>query len=86
MSCVISYLALPIYAISGFENYQLYQFPTLMAFLVIFMARIIKKIRKNKGFGMLYSFINVPKLSGKVRNFYPSKTKMEGENYAPAQR
>ena len=82
MSCVISYLALPIYAISGFENYQSYQFPILMAFLVIF--KIIKKIRKNKGFGKLYSFINVPKFNGKVRNFYPPKTKSEGKNYAPA--
>ena len=69
---------------SGFENYHLYQFPILMAFLVIFMARIIKKIRKKKGFGMLYSFINVPKFSGKVRNFYPPKTKMEGKTYAPS--
>ena len=80
------HVIIPIYAISDFENYQLYQFSMLMAFLAIFMARIIRKIRKNKGFGMLYSFINVPKFSGKVRNFYPPKTKMEGKNYAPAQR
>ena len=35
---------------------------------------------------MLYSFINAPKFNGKVRNFFPPKTKSEGKNYAPAQR